>query len=457
MQQDLGYVTRDKWGAPVPVATAPVPAEAPKVAEAAKPAETPKVEEAAKPVEQQVATAQPPAEVASEPAAPAVQPPAAETPKPDVAVPSFDTVRIEPDGSAVIAGRAAPGSEVTVKLNGAVVATGTANADGAFAIVPDKPMPAGAGVLSLEMKSADGKMASSEQTVAVAGKATGEAAPTVAILKPDAPTKIIQSGGTEAAKLPPMASVNIDAVDYDEQGNMVFGGRGPAGNKVQLYMDNQPLAEGVIGADGTWTIAPTAQIAVGAHALRADEIGNDGAVKSRVEIPFFREEAAKVLASRAPAPEQPATKTEETTVTVTTPDKQTTVTATAPVTVEVKEEPAKPAEVAAAEPAKLAETAAAEPSSQWNQQSRLKRLLPNPSSQSSLQNQLRPLLRNPQSLPKPLPQNRQSLLNLHRKSLQPNRRHQRLSRCLMPRSSSSQATICGSCPARSMARASCTR
>lgn len=362
----LTYATRDKWGEPVPVATAPAgqptpetktaeqPAPETKTAEqpAATPAEPPKAEE------QQVAVAKPEEKVEepapAAPSAPAVQP--------EVALPSFDTVRVEPGGSAIIAGRAAPGAEITIKHNGQVIASGVANADGAFAITPDKPLPEGAGVLAIEMKDkASGKVTASEQTVAVAVKPADGSTPMVAVLTPDAPTKIVQTPGTAETKLPAMDTVNIDAVDYDDKGNMVFAGRGPAGSKVQLYMDNNPLAEGAIGPDGTWSIAPSGQIAVGAHTLRADEIGSDGGVKSRVEIPFFREDAAKVLASRAPAPAQPETTTENQTVTVKTPDGKATVTATAPVTVEVKpEEPAKPAEqsVATAQPAEPEPTTA---------------------------------------------------------------------------------------------------
>ena len=39
--------------------------------------------------------------------------------------------------------------------------------------------------------------------------------------------------------MPPL-SVNLDTVAYDQTGNIVFGGRGPAGSEVQLYVDNNP-------------------------------------------------------------------------------------------------------------------------------------------------------------------------------------------------------------------------
>ena len=51
------------------------------------------------------------------------------------ATPSFDVVRISPEGQAVIAGRAGPGQTVEILLDGEVVATVEADAAGAFATV----------------------------------------------------------------------------------------------------------------------------------------------------------------------------------------------------------------------------------------------------------------------------------------------------------------------------------
>ena len=368
----VGYATRDKWGDPVKVADVPqaTTAETPKVAEAPKAAEEPKAVEAPKvaeapkaveepkaaeppkaieaPAEQKVATAEPPKAVeapATQPAAEPAKPAEPATNSDNLPLPSIGTVRIEKDGSAIIAGRAEPGSTVNILLNGAVVASGKANDAGDFAIIPEKPLPAEAGVLTVEMTGKDGKPVTSQQTVAMIGRSATEA-PSVAVLTPGEPTKVVQSGGEEAKKLPPMETVMIDTVDYDDKGNMVFSGRGPAGSKVQLYADNNPLAEGMIGADGTWSIVAPNSVAVGPHELRADEIAADGTVKSRVGMPFYREDPAKVLASRTPAP-APETVTINQQVTVTTADKKTVVTATGPVTVEVTQtEPV----VAAAEP-----------------------------------------------------------------------------------------------------------
>ncbi len=309
----LFYVERNKSVEEGPSSTAKVEPLA--VPEPPKPAEPAKVEPAPEAKVEPVPAATP------EPApAPAVEPPKVEEPaKVEVApaepiekakvIPSFDTVRVEPTGDAVIAGQAEPGAEVTVKLNGQTVGTAVANADGAFVVIPGKPLPTGAGALSIEAKSNEVVVASVE-TVAVDVKGSPESTPLVAVLNPDAPTKVIQAPAAQTPALPASATVNLDTVDYDQAGNIVFSGRGPAGSKVQIYVDNQAYGLAEIGGEGTWTLAGLAPLTVGPHALRADEIGGDGAVKSRIEMPFYREEPSKVasapVTAEAPKPAEVA-------------------------------------------------------------------------------------------------------------------------------------------------------
>ena len=211
-------------------------------------------------------------------------------------------MRVEPTGEALIAGRAEPGSEVVVKFNGQTVGTAMTNADGAFVVTPDKPLPSGPGALSIESKSNEVVVASAD-SVAVDVKAGAVDTPLVAVLKPDEPTKVIQAPAAQKPALPPSKTVNLDTVDYDQTGNIVFGGRGPAGSKVQLYVDNNAYGLADINDKGTWTFAGLSPLTVGPHALRADEIGGDGAVKSRIEMPFYREEPAKV--ATAPVAAEP--------------------------------------------------------------------------------------------------------------------------------------------------------
>jgi hypothetical protein len=81
--------------------------------------------------------------------------------------PSFDIVRIEPGGDAVIAGRSGP--EVTVQLlrDGVIQDKATADASGHFVIVPPR-LPPGRHELTLVAMQPDGKKVTSKRSVSVA-------------------------------------------------------------------------------------------------------------------------------------------------------------------------------------------------------------------------------------------------------------------------------------------------
>ncbi|MGO1117805.1 LysM peptidoglycan-binding domain-containing protein [Rhodovibrionaceae bacterium A322] len=83
-------------------------------------------------------------------------------------VPSFDVVRIEKDGSTVMAGRAAPGAEVEITLNGQSLGRVTANAQGEWVFLPDQPLPEGDHELSLSGSVAGGQKVLSENVLVVA-------------------------------------------------------------------------------------------------------------------------------------------------------------------------------------------------------------------------------------------------------------------------------------------------
>ena len=244
-----------------------------KVPEIAK-VETPKAE--AKPEQQAMAVTPAKPAAAAEPVAP-----------------TFDTVRVETGGEAVIAGRAAPGTEVVAKLNGQVVASTTVSPDGSFVMIPQKALPAGAGALILETK-VNGVVQVSTQTVAIAVKPKGEGENTVAVLTPDAPTKVVQAPKSE--------TVTLDTVDYGASGNIQFAGRSAANAVVRLYVDNMFLGEAKADAEGKWNYGGGTTIVAGVYTLRVDELGAKGEVKSRIESPFKREEAVRAAQAATPVP-----------------------------------------------------------------------------------------------------------------------------------------------------------
>ena len=110
------------------------------------------------------------------------------------AVPAFDLMRVEPDGSAVVAGRSEAGAIIALLANGEVIGRGIANAAGEFAIVLDQPLKPGAHAVTLETRDAEGKVLSeSQQSMAVAvpeDPSKGEVL--VMLNEPGAPSQILQ-------------------------------------------------------------------------------------------------------------------------------------------------------------------------------------------------------------------------------------------------------------------------
>ena len=90
-----------------------------------------------------------------------------EEPGDAVTPPSFDTVRIRPDGRAVIAGRAEPGAEVTVRSGSKEIGSVTADQRGEWVLVPDEPIESGDHQLTLVETLPDGSQVESEHVVIV--------------------------------------------------------------------------------------------------------------------------------------------------------------------------------------------------------------------------------------------------------------------------------------------------
>ena len=191
--------------------------------------------------------------------------------------------------------------------------------------MPEKPLPSGSGAITIEATGkGDAQPVQSTESVAVIVPEGQKQQALVAVVSPDAPTKVLQTPEaapeTPAAEQPaeaaapaveepaaeqkPAKLVSIDAVDYDAAGNIVFSGQGETGNTARVYVDNTFLGDAPVGEDGRWTYSGTADIAQGVHTLRVDGLDAKGNVVNRVEVPFFREDQTKVAS--APEPAAPA-------------------------------------------------------------------------------------------------------------------------------------------------------
>ncbi|RST85955.1 hypothetical protein EJC49_13175, partial [Aquibium carbonis] len=85
----------------------------------------------------------------------------------EVVAPTFDLLRVEPNGSMVIAGRSTPQASIEVVVGSSVIATTTANADRDFVVVLDEPLKPGNYQIVLRSTSPDNVVATSLETALV--------------------------------------------------------------------------------------------------------------------------------------------------------------------------------------------------------------------------------------------------------------------------------------------------
>ena len=203
--------------------------------------------------------------------------------------PSFDVVRVAPDGRVVMAGRAAPGASVTVRNGDQVLGETTADSRGEWVLLPSQPLPPGPRELALSARNPGGEERQAEATVVMVVPSPAEPAPLAVLLPRDG------DGATRVLQVPPaqgdMSAVKglaLDAIDYDQKGLARPSGKAAPGAELRIYLDNRAVAETRADAGGQWSAAPAEPVPHGQHVLRVDQIGPDGRVSGRIEVPFSR-------------------------------------------------------------------------------------------------------------------------------------------------------------------------
>ncbi|MFP1644983.1 LysM peptidoglycan-binding domain-containing protein [Pontitalea aquivivens] len=209
-------------------------------------------------------------------------------------VPVFDTFRAAPDGSVTLAGRAAPGAEVEVLLDGAPVATARAGAGGAFALVFDVPPSGAARALTLRVAGPGGGALVSAQTLVIRPDLVAEAAGAV-----PAPALLADATGAQVLAPAPDPGLGgalvVDTIAHDSGAAVSVSGRGgAAGQVLRAYLDNREAGLADVAPDGSWRLL-LPDVGPGRYLLRIDALDDAGTVVARAETSFDRA-APEVLA-----------------------------------------------------------------------------------------------------------------------------------------------------------------
>ena len=268
-------------------------------------------------------------------------------------VPSFDVLRVEPNGSTVIAGSAEPNAKLEIIDGEKVVTTTNVGPSGDFAAVLDNPLPPGDHELVLRATGKDGKAVNSEEVATISVPKDDSTQLLAMVSKPGAASRIItapsskqgrvtsnehdmpaagaqtkptesaaaaadskpQQDGAAVASANPAAGttapsaaktdaspdVMVNAVEIENDHIFVAGTTKP-GAKVQAYADDKLIGENAAGVDGHFVVDGKMPLAVGDHKIRVDVLDEAGKVIVRASVNFTRPEGNQVtVAAQTPA------------------------------------------------------------------------------------------------------------------------------------------------------------
>ena len=143
--------------------------------------------------------------------------------------PMFDIVRIEHDGNIVVAGRWVANKNVSIMINGKLVATERTNADGEFVYAPKKPLAPGNYTLSLI--GADTNQRSSNKVFLYISERGYE----------NSVSLLMTPKGSTVLQAPSMIygdDLTVSKIDYLENGRVIVTGDAMPRLRVSLWLDD---------------------------------------------------------------------------------------------------------------------------------------------------------------------------------------------------------------------------
>ncbi|MDL2399971.1 LysM peptidoglycan-binding domain-containing protein [Rhizobium mayense] len=261
------------------------------------------------------------------------------------ATPSFDVLRVEPDGSTVIAGTAEPNAKLEIVDGDKVLTTTQVGPSGDFAVVLDNPLPPGDHQLVLRATGKDDKAVTSEEVATVSVPKDDKSQLLAMVTKPGTASRIITAPSAKQGRVASdeqASAANAPAIANDgaakPQDNTAVASTNPAGNaaaspaaptsgevpevmvnaveiendhifvagttkpnaKVRAYADDKLIGEIAAGADGHFVVDGVMPLAVGDHKIRVDVLDGSGKVALRTSVNFTRPEGNQVTVAAQP-------------------------------------------------------------------------------------------------------------------------------------------------------------
>ncbi|AQZ51969.1 LysM peptidoglycan-binding domain-containing protein [Martelella mediterranea] len=230
-------------------------------------------------------------------------------------IPTFDVLRVEPDGTAVIAGAAEPLGVLDVKEGDTVVASSSVGDSGDFVAIIETPLTPGDHLIYLDVTMPDGRTARSLQTATISIPETPDGDLLALITEPGKASEIIAAPdgdggapeGTVIARAPGSSGQQENgeqpSAQQNRDGGMASDNTTPTGGNAAQTSANEQTQDGS-GTDSASDQAETQlqTVTVETDAEKTGRNGGQGEVVALVSIKAVEIEGNRLFVAGSGAP-----------------------------------------------------------------------------------------------------------------------------------------------------------
>ena len=222
----------------------------------------------------------------------------------DQNVPKVDIIKVEPDGSFVIAGVGKPNTEILILEKGKIIENAKVDNSGAWAIISNKQLSSGDNLIVIDQNNQDGTHSLSREIYVTKIDKKNKSKPMViAIPNQDGgkiqiiqkPSKMNNSKKDQTSSVSilnklnvPLRTFRVDSIFFNELGNVAIQGKANFGSYIDLYIDNIIIKKLSISSGPEWKFNSLKVFDFGQHRLKVILRSKDNNVLKTIELPFMR-------------------------------------------------------------------------------------------------------------------------------------------------------------------------
>jgi hypothetical protein len=200
---------------------------------------------------------------------------------------SIQTVN-EADDRFVITGVGVSGSGITLMNEDLVLGSSKLGADGNWVLSLNAAAITEPLKLDLLMATPDGHQVRSDQSLFIAKREGMKSL--VLLTAPGEPSRVLQSSFDG---FPSNNGFELEAIDYDNSGGVIFSGTALKACKVRIYANDNydnPIGESRVDRNGRWTLIFGNTMPLGEYNISAECVPDDGSLPQKITVLFTRME-----------------------------------------------------------------------------------------------------------------------------------------------------------------------